>query len=190
MSKHVMIDIETLGRSHDAAVIQVGLTKFSLTDQYELNPIIETRDWTIMLEDALVYGKVDADTLMWWLKQTKDEPELYRTFFDPWAVAQKICVEALCGCVGWSQLDGVWTNAPSFDFPILKHAIEAVGAKVPWTYRQERCSRSLFWYVMDRWPSLADQLPTRKGILHSAKEDSIYQAEVLIWLMQRINQNG
>ena len=61
----VMIDIETLGKGHNAAVIAIGAVFF--------NPLTgETGEQfyqKIDPNDAALYGQTDGSTMAWWSKQ-------------------------------------------------------------------------------------------------------------------------
>ncbi|EGQ0035205.1 exonuclease, partial [Escherichia albertii] len=63
---HLMIDLETMGKNHDAPIISVGAVFFE-PQTGDLGPEFSK---TINLETA--GGVIDRDTIKWWLKQSRE----------------------------------------------------------------------------------------------------------------------
>ena len=65
MAKHIIIDIETLGRRNDAAITQVGIIptdeNFNALDQYLVQ--VDPNAWPTC--DRTFTG----ETLLWWIQQ-------------------------------------------------------------------------------------------------------------------------
>ena len=65
---HVMIDIETLGASHDSVILQIGAVGFS-TAGMDAGLYAD-----VSIEDQICMGrKVDGLTLGWWLDRVSTE---------------------------------------------------------------------------------------------------------------------
>ena len=177
--EHVMIDIETLGGSPNGALMQIGACPFSL----ETGEVGEPWVVNVSVKDAVKRGmQIDVSTVGFWMGQ----PEAWATLQNDKQELGK-ALEMLRLGYNWSKLEGVWTNAPLFDFAIMRRAYELVGCKAPWHYRQERCSRTLF-YLARQIGEVA--LPARSGIHHNAGDDARFQAQFAVILFEAIRNGG
>lgn len=182
-TQHIMLDLETMGRGPDAAIVAIGAVAFGLQpDGYGL--IGPTFYRIINLASAVQHGGVmDASTVLWWLGQSdaaRDE------LID--SQAQEI-VPALSDFASW--LDGlrarrvrVWGNGAGFDNVIIRRAYERAGwQQAPWAYWDDRCYRTVrAEYGIDVPP------PPRRGVRHNALDDATCQAQHLcaIWRHQAL----
>lgn len=70
MAKHIIIDIETLGRRNDAAITQIGIVpadeNFDVLDRYLIQA--EPKTWNTCERT------ITGETLLWWIQQ-KNSPE-------------------------------------------------------------------------------------------------------------------
>lgn len=168
---NIMLDLETLSSRPDACIVAIGATRFSSDGSNLDEPgrghrlkfyvAIDPRS----AQDA--GGRVDASTVQWWLNQS---PEARAVFSDasPMPIAEALNRFAeFC-----SQPYGppiVWGNGASFDNIVLRQAYERVGLEAPWSYRNERCYRTL--------KSLRPDIPFEPvGTAHHALDDAIAQA--------------
>jgi hypothetical protein len=176
---HYMLDLETLSTQPDAVVLSIGMVAFTSRS----NDIINSFYQRVSLDDQISRGAtVDASTLDWWAAQ----PDEART-------------EALSGgsdrCSPWdamARLTGffdeqrpaaadlrVWANAPSFDCVILRRmASRANQHPIPWTYREERCYRT----IRENYPS--SEPSARTNCAHRAIDDAMFQARHLMAINQ------
>lgn len=179
---HIMIDIETLGGAPDGCLIQVGWATF------DMEKVHDSGAYTIAASDSQSQGmRIDASTVKFWMDQPKDVRE--QVMKGEYTLSRAL--NAFGMAHPWLDYEGVWTNAPLFDFAIMRDAYKRVGnyGINPWTYRQERCSRTLFQvakYKANK-SNIVFNLPERKGKHHDAEDDAVYQAEVVIYLMEIIN---
>jgi len=161
MSKqHVMLDLETMGTSHDAAIVAIGAVEFDKdgikSEFYE----------TIDLNDSAKYGEIGASTVLWWMSQndgarseiTSADKTLYNALmmFDQW-LPKNACV---------------WGNGSDFDNVILANAYDALGMHQPWLLKNNRCFRT----VKNMQPKLKLE---RIGTYHNALDDASYQCTYL-----------
>ena len=175
MSEHVMIDLETLGKGSHAAIWTIGAVKFNPTHCAE--SIEELMDTTerfhirINMASSFALGRADASTVEWWMGTERDTAR--RAIF---AMPDVGLIEALDGFKEWFGSDKpVWGNGATFDNVILSNAFAACNIERPWSYRSDRCYRTL--------KSLApDVKPIDVGIAHGALDDALAQA----WHIQRI----
>jgi hypothetical protein len=166
-----MLDLETLGRSAGCVVLSIGAVRFDMEKglQEEFYRVID-------LDTSLAAGlKVEPETVAWWFQQ---EPE-----------ARKVLLEAMNGtaCGLRTALqdlqeflkpdDLIWGNGATFDNAIVVAAAEAVNLPRPWSYRNDRCFRTLRSLYPDvNWPQTT-------GILHHALDDAKTQAQLAVKIM-------
>jgi hypothetical protein len=167
---HIMLDLETLATSVDAAVIQIGACAFSLQSG---QPIERRFMANVDMVDAVIGqgGAVDKETVTWWQGQPyKDH------LTDPAPVPLKTALLNLCAFVYSTdgRLEGVWSHGASFDIPIVEHWMRRLEVEpLPWGYRAARDTRTLF--------ALFDALGfkssvVQEGTAHCAVDDAVYQA--------------
>lgn len=174
---HVMVDLETLGNGNDAAIVAIGAVQFSLVDlKFERKGFYVTVD----PESSQHYGlKIDAPTVKWWLRPELAEAR-QQTFFD--AVGLDL-PSALMGFAEWlptkDQLSGLWGNGATFDNVILRNAYNACHVPVPWSFRVDKCFRTL----NQMFPLVGAD---RKGTAHNALDDARNQTDHLLAIWERI----
>ena len=178
-ANHVMLDIETMSRLPDAAVVAVGAVAFN---PYQLDPPTEAhlREHsffvTISLESNEAAGRrIDANTVTWWLKQSKDAQA--GLFADPHTNLRHALVQFRL----WVQNlqprpTHLWANDPDFDAVILRSAFDQLGEAWPFQYWQTRSVRTIkeLAYPEDDAPDI------KIGVHHNAVDDAIKQA-LLVW---------
>lgn len=163
-----MLDLETGGTDPGSIVLSIGAVKFGGGEIHaEFYRRIDPRD-------AEKHGqRWHADTVLWWFSQSHE-------------ARAEICeggsvhlAHALIDFANWIGLGNreIWGNGPTLDCGLLEAAYKMAGQVVPWTYRDERCYRT----VKALSPVSA---PPREGLHHHALEDARHQAK---HLMQMIN---
>lgn len=128
--RHVMIDLETMGKHAGCAIVSIGAVEFSFehgTLGSEFYQTIDLRNQNLEL---------DADTVCWWIAQ--DEKIRHEI-----VAATSTLRAALFAYQSWSRsTDIVWAYGASFDFPILEAAFRSQNLPIPWNYRNLRCART------------------------------------------------
>jgi len=179
MSHDIMIDLETLGTTADAAIVSIGAVRFDLDgglvfDGSEASGGIADYFYTALHVDSQ-HRHISTDTITWWMGQTVDAQSV---FSDP----KKCGLEpALMDLADWIK-DGlftavkptVWSNGADFDLPMLAHAYKQVGLKLPWAPYAARCYRTY-----KNLPDARTIKVERTGQHHNALDDAIYQARHL-----------
>lgn len=172
MTRHIMIDIETMGKGPRSAIAAIGAVEFNPAGD-TLGPSFYTR---VDLSSAVTAGMViDADTVLWWLRQEEDaRRELTAEGGLPLPHALQALATFLIGEGIAGEIDDliVWANGTSFDFPILSEAFRLCGLQRPWHYYNERdfrTVRKLFARVKAE----------RESTAHHALEDARHQARHL-----------
>ncbi|AFH21867.1 exonuclease [environmental Halophage eHP-11] len=158
MTNRCMIDIETLGRSEGAAIVELGACCF------DAGGVGKTFDESICLVSCQDHGlEIDAETLEWWLSQDSEARECL--------VGGRPLEAVLSEFNQWYDADEVWARSPVFDCNILTAAYHAVGMSTPWEFWETRDQRTL--------TNLHEEIDTdRDGIEHRAVDDAVYQATV------------
>lgn len=171
MTNHIMLDLETLGTTPNAAIISIGACKFNpwadggIDDRFHAH---------ITFESAMKYGRADPDTILWWMNTGPHAREAM-------LAAQDNAVEldeALSVFADWfgSEPLLVWGNGAAFDNVILRNAFKATGIECPWGYGYDRCFRTLKNLAMVMKPPF-------EGVKHDALADAVHQATWLQWIV-------
>lgn len=163
--RHIMLDLETLGKGGNAVISQIGGCIFQPCAK-EWN--VGSFQYYIDPQSCIDVGmKMDWDTIQWWLKQSEEA----RAGFQGTTMS---IVEALgiLKQASWSTMRGVWSHGACFDIPILENAFKLCGQKTPWNFKTVRDTRTLFWLTNPVWPD--------NPVKHSAKHDAIAQAGAVV----------
>jgi exodeoxyribonuclease VIII len=173
--RDVMVDLETMGNGPRAAIVAIGAVAFDL-----VAGIIGERFYKVVDLDSAVHsgGEMDAGTVLWWLQQSdaaraaiaSGGETLYQVLSDfaLFAYTQS----------GADELR-VWGNGAAFDNVILSSAFDAVNIPRPWSYRNDRCYRT----VKEQFPQIRIE---RVGEHHHALADAESQARHLIAIMKGV----
>jgi hypothetical protein len=176
--EHVSLDIETMGTSSYAAMVALGAVKFDPNGK-EVD-VTDSFYTAITLKSSMKAGlRVDAGTVEWWMGVEGDRDIARHRWLDENKVDLD---EALLGFSQWYGDDDtvpVWGNGVSFDNVILSNAYQALGIDRPWSYRADRCLRTVTSIVQ---PSV--KRPTY-GDAHHALDDAIAQA---MWLQRIVDR--
>ena len=167
---HVMVDLETLATTCDAAIISIGAVKFDLSG----GTISDEGFYaSVSLESNLDYHRrVSEDTLKWWLMQAKDNPDSTKVFHEPKQGIDE-ALERFAAWIGRPDLN-IWSNGANFDEPILSHAYTQCQQPIPWKFWNVRCVRTF-----KNLPGAKDIVVPRPGTHHNALSDSLHQAALV-----------
>lgn len=177
---HIMVDIETLATTADAAVVSIGAVKFDLTsDQFDDKAFYSV----ISMESNMDWDRhIDADTMRWWMDQS---PEA-RNIFAP-STPKTGLVEALEDFAAWygDPNQCIWSNGANFDEPILAHAFYHCRVPLPWKFWNVRCMRTY-----KNLPGAKDIVLPREGTHHNAMDDALHQARLLQMIHKQLFSTG
>jgi len=161
--EHVMVDIETLGKGNNAAILSIGAVKFN-PFTYD---IYDSFYVPVDPESCQALGlKIDASTVMWWMHADRDDAR------EAMMIETRVDLpSAMYGFVDWFGGDKpVWGNGSTFDNVILSNAFKACNIDQPWMFWNDKCYRTL--------KGQAKHIKLkRKGTHHNALDDAISQAE-------------
>jgi hypothetical protein len=141
MLTDIMIDLETLATSTDAAILTIGAVKFDPFGLELKEPQMESFYCKIDQDSCDKHGLVtNDDTIAWWANQSKEAQD---AAFDP---TDRISLEDAFQqlykfCWGAKR---VWSNGSCFDIMICEHVFKKVGRAVPWKFWEIRDVRTAF----------------------------------------------
>lgn len=172
----IMLDLETMGNGSDAAIVSIGAVRFDVDDG-----VMDTFHIGVGLPSSIAAGGVvDGSTVIWWLGQKKEAQD---------RLLNLLCSEisgALEGFSKWATKDGalpideIWGCGATADNVWLSNAYKRLGRQVPWTYRADRCYRTL----RELFPFVAK--PNFVGVEHDGLDDAKHQARHLIKILRHI----
>jgi exodeoxyribonuclease VIII len=170
--KDVMLDLETMGTSTDAAIIAIGAVEFDA----ELCQLGERFYQVVDLQSSVdLGGVIEPSTVMWWLQQSDEARAAVRSGGVHIAVA-------LMAFTRWlgerAQQDEVriWGNGANFDNVVLANAYRRAQHQLPWRFFNDRCYRTV--------KALRKDIKLeRSGTHHNALDDAISQAQHLLAIM-------
>lgn len=179
----VMIDLETLGTSPNAAIIAIAAWPFRLDGE----PVSYPSFYRNVDAESSVKagGAVDGGSIMFWMGQSD---EARNRLSNPPPVDLDDALEDL-----WAWLDDyapekafrLWAHGTNFDLPILESAYRGAGYPgYPWKYNAARDTRTLFHAAGIDWDVAVDELVTVK---HDALEDARAQATLVKRAWQAIH---
>jgi len=137
----IMIDLETLATSTDAAILTIGAVKFDPFGSEIKEPAMDSFYCKVDLDSCDRIGLVtNDDTIAWWANQSKEAQE---AAFDP---TDRLQIEDAFAqlykfCWGAKR---VWSNGSCFDIMICEHVFKKVGRAVPWKFWEIRDVRTAF----------------------------------------------
>ncbi|HHC4747082.1 TPA: 3'-5' exoribonuclease, partial [Escherichia albertii] len=178
MWTHMMIDLETMGKNPDAAVISIGAIFFD-PQTGDMGPEFSK---TVDLETA--GGVIDRDTIKWWLKQSREAQSAILADEIPLDDALLQLREFIDENSGEFFVQ-VWGNGTSFDNVILRRSYERQGIPCPWHYCNDRDVRTIVELggAMDFDARTA--IPF-EGERHNALDDARYQAKYVSAIWQKL----
>lgn len=168
-----MIDIETMGTSYDAAIVQIGAMAFNIETGEKDKGISINID----LENSVNSGGViDASTVKWWISQGDDAKRLFSRGDD---VRNVLAV--FCKYIKDFPVERYWANSPSFDFVILKSTFKRLNIGFPISFYRECDVRTL----SALYPEIKKSEPS-VGISHTALDDCEFQINYTSKIWQKI----
>ncbi|HBW1982413.1 TPA: 3'-5' exoribonuclease [Klebsiella quasipneumoniae] len=181
---HVMVDLETMGKKHNAPIVAIGAVVFDPAT----GSIGESFYKVVCLESSVNWGAViDPSTVIWWLKQSSvARSEIVNDDAIPLLDALLQFREFVSDNVaGGSKKAQVWGNGASFDNSILRSSYDCIAEDYPWEYWNDRDVRTMveLGQAISFDPKTA--IPF-EGSRHNALADAIHQARYVSAIWQRI----
>ncbi len=178
MLSDIMIDLETLSTSPNAAVLTIGAVKFDPFGSDLKEPTCEKFYVKVDVDscDELQLD-VSTDTLEWWSKQSKEAQD--EAFSTEGRIHIKEAFNQLYKfCWGAKR---VWSHGAAFDTVICENIFRKLNKAVPWSFWEIRDTRTLFDLGID---------PQRPPVLkHHALEDAWNQAVGVQHVFQKLRSS-
>lgn len=178
---NIMIDLETLDVSPHAAVLSVGAVAFDPLPGDE--PGIGEQ-FHVVFNDVISQQRmgrtIGYDTMLWWMGQSTEAKKI----FEPEGhLPHATTDQGILDLIQFIKRNGgqkayLWCKGASFDHVILKDLIESSGFDVPWSFRNERCFRTV-----EKLFGVQEEIEFT-GVRHNALHDAIHQARKLQELMK------
>jgi hypothetical protein len=183
----IMVDLETLGRTGEYTVFQIGAVafdietgevknEFDMTADIELNEFCSDKDF-----------KVEPETLMWWLKTDKellykllsenDGCSSYEIFqeFDSWIYDLNNMYNEVY----------LWGNGILFDNKIIKEKMDYYGIEYPISYKNDRDLRTIVDLATNILGITEKELKEKFNddmlVKHNGLDDCKYQVKLLTY---------
>ncbi|EOJ2773767.1 TPA: 3'-5' exoribonuclease [Klebsiella pneumoniae] len=181
---HVMVDLETMGKKHNAPIVAIGAVVF---DPATVS-IGESFYKVVCLESSVNWGAViDPSTVIWWLKQSSEaRSAIVNDDAIPLQDALLQFREFVSDNVaGGSKKAQVWGNGASFDNSILRSSYDCIAEDYPWEYWNDRDVRTMVELGQAISFDPKTTIPF-EGSRHNALADAIHQARYVSAIWQRI----
>ncbi|WP_434153164.1 3'-5' exoribonuclease domain-containing protein [Klebsiella variicola] len=181
---HVMVDLETMGKKHNAPIVAIGAVVFDPAT----GSIGESFYKVVCLESSVNWGAViDPSTVIWWLKQSSEaRSAIVNDDAIPLQDALLQFREFVSDNVaGGSKKAQVWGNGASFDNSILRSSYDCIAEDYPWEYWNDRDVRTMVELGQAISFDPKTTIPF-EGSRHNALADAIHQARYVSAVWQRI----
>lgn len=181
---HVMVDLETMGKKHNAPIVAIGAVVFDPAT----GSIGESFYKVVCLESSVNWGAViDPSTVIWWLKQSSEaRSAIVNDDAIPLQDALLQFREFVSDNVaGGSKKAQVWGNGASFDNSILRSSYDCIAEDYPWEYWNDRDVRTMVELGQAISFDPETTIPF-EGSRHNALADAIHQARYVSAVWQRI----
>ncbi|GKL72750.1 exonuclease [Klebsiella variicola] len=181
---HVMVDLETMGKKHNAPIVAIGAVVFDPAT----GSIGESFYKVVCLESSVNWGAViDPSTVIWWLKQSS---EAHSAIVNDDAIPLQDALLQFREFVsdnvaGGSKMAQVWGNGASFDNSILRSSYDCIAEDYPWEYWNDRDVRTMVELGQAISFDPKTTIPF-EGSRHNALADAIHQARYVSAIWQRI----
>jgi hypothetical protein len=172
----IMLDLETMGKKSNSALVSIGAVEFNLMTGETGREFYKVIDLQSCLDVGL---KVEASTIYFWLQQSE-------------TARKRICEKGeeissvLIGFNTW-MLDCVdkvkiWGNGVRFDIGILEDAYVACQFNTPWYFRSEMDVRTLVAFK----PEIKATYPMI-GVEHYPIDDCKHQIGYCVETWKKLN---
>lgn len=155
-----MIDLETLGTSMTAPILEIGAVRFDKREVLSEFNVHVDPDSCFMMG-----ARADGDTIKWWLQQSEAARKNAVQPGEPISAA----LNKFLSWVGANdQPESVWSHGANFDIPLIDQWLRRCRLAAPWKFWTARDTRTLYEFVGFR--------PQTKVVAHEAVADARQQA--------------
>ena len=155
---NLMIDIETYGTSSNSVILSIAAIEFDIDTGKTGKTFYVNIDPASCVNAGL---KQDSQTVQWWKEQDKKA----------WQRLTKGRVSLKVAMTRFNEFLSEktyipWGNSARFDLGLITDAMAAVGMKPNWSFRNERCVRTLVGFA----PEVKEK-HVFQGVMHDALDD-------------------
>lgn len=185
--RHVMVDLETMGKKSNAPVVSIGAVIFDPATGF----LGETFYKVVSLESAVSWGaEIDPSTVIWWMKQSSEaRSEIANDnaiqLDDALLQFSEFVLENIPGGYKTAQ---IWGNGATFDNTILRSSYERACHDCPWGYWNDRDVRTMVELGKAIGFDAKTSIPF-EGERHNALADAQHQARYVSAIWQRLIKN-
>ena len=167
---NIMIDLETMGTSSNAAIVSIAAVEFDINTG-EVGRVFYHK---VDLQSCLNIGlTVEASTIEWWMKQADDVR--YELFIDSLQI--QLVLMQFRSFLSDIPNALLWGNSAKFDLCKLENAYSKCFHWVLWTHEQERDVRTF----QSIFPEIKkDLIAKRENSAHNAINDCLFQIEYVV----------
>lgn len=206
MTTHIMLDLETWGKTPGSDIRSIGAVVFDPVTGFVAGvdaPALPSNRFYVACDnpqlddptgnDAYVmkYPLIrEPETVQWWSEQSPEAQAAFENPVDLWKALYSfrywLWSLSPVGRFETSKPDEtvrIWANDPQFDMSILEAAYRAVGLPHPWHYRAPRSFRTI---VELSGMSRDDMQQFNTGTTHNALDDAISQAKIVCEAYKRL----
>lgn len=165
----LMLDIETLGTKPGCVILSIGAIAYDMATMQPYECF--TQNINVMVQMVSSGAAVDAGTLEFW----RGQPEEVLIACASDAELPSVVFKNFVNWAGGFHYTEVVTRGTDFDLPILRHALEVYGLKLPWHYRTPRDLRT----ILSTLGFDEGAVPKDDSVAHTALGDCYWQLKVL-----------
>jgi exodeoxyribonuclease VIII len=185
----VIVDLETVSTDNEAGILSIGAVVCDSYDLRELPAELTEFYEKIAFTSLEPMGfHLDKKTLEWWNSQE----QLVR---DEAFSGTKHISTALQEFILWiesikaERTVQIWGNGATFDNVILRNALDRCSIKVPWTYKNDMCYRTICTTFKEAYRVAESGVPANI-MEHSAIADARYQRDILEYIFSSLRLSG
>lgn len=177
----IMLDLETYGNGHNAAIRSIGACLFDPKAGKWSSPMspVGTFHKGVDLAASRSPGEVDFGTVDWWMVQG-DTARLALMDLDMWPLEDVISRFTCWIMNNVGSKPKLWSNGPLFDERILREAYTRHDERFPIHYRESRCFRTLVSTAKAKGLQWKHHDEVGNVQKHDALSDAVRQAKTVI----------
>lgn len=182
--KFCMIDLETLALTNDAYILSCGAVMMDTGSSLEHQPY---NHFSVRLPINQPGRVIDPSTVFWHMNKTSQAAKDI-TFSEKRLIHMSSFIDDFITWYNRYNPDTVWSKGADFDIAILENLFSSIDRKVPWSYKDKRCYRTIlevamkFEFLEKKILSIPGNTEETKS--HTALSDALSQARTLWHIVQ------
>ena len=174
----IMVDLETLGNTMNASIIQIAAVPFNITE----GAIYTEHVFEGFVDIAKSELDVNGSTLKWWFQTN---PELLKTLIMKGEKSEEDVLVSFLRWIYKLPFDTVylWGNGILFDNAIIKQKMKSYGLAYPIRYDKDRDVRTILELASIKenvtQNELKDRIRKEEFVFHNALHDALFQTELV-----------